>query len=317
MKLSFSFVASLAGSLYISQTAASPLSGRTDYSGLRVPRQHSNFSLPADGLKAKNGVPWGWLPDSGAGNTIKEIDDKLGKSKASTYGWYAQITSSTFKGEQLLSQMDDVVDSGAVFIPAVMPSIDLSKIDEKVASQVADVLKQFTDKGVEVWLRFAHEINWYLTDGTYTGDASSYQTAWANIASAVSSDDKIKMFWCPNAAGSMDDLAPFWPKDPDTVDLVGIDIYPKKQQTFEDVYGDFYDTYAKGKGKPFAIGETGNGADDASLKEYWFKQIAEADTGKFPDFVATCWFEYDKERDFRLVIDQSEETVDMTRSELE
>ena len=65
--------------------------------------------------------------------------------------------------------MDDVVDSGAVFIPAVMPSIDLSKIDEKVASQVADVLKQFTDKGVEVWLRFAHEINWYLTDGTYTG----------------------------------------------------------------------------------------------------------------------------------------------------
>ena len=87
----------------------------------------------------------------------------------------------------------------------------------------------------------------------------------------------------------MDDLAPFWPKDPDTVDLVGIDVYPKKQQTFEDVYGDFYDTYAKGKGKSFAIGETGNGADDAGLKEYWFKQIAEADTGKFPDFVATCW----------------------------
>ncbi|KAL1741345.1 glycoside hydrolase family 26 protein [Schizophyllum fasciatum] len=317
MKLSPFFSASLAGIFYISNSLASPFAGTAETLEVQVARQNSDLGLPADGLKAKNGVPWGWLPDSGAGNNMAQINDKLGKSKASTYGWYAQITSSTFKGEQLLSQLDDVVASGAVFIPAVMPSIDLSKVDKKVAAQVADVLKKFTDKEVEVWLRFAHEINWYLTDGTYSGDAASYQTAWANIAAAVKSNDKIKMFWCPNQAGSIDDLKPFWPKDEGTVDIVGYDYYPKKKQTFEDVYGAFYDTYAKGKGKVFAIGETGNGVADDSLKEYWFKQIAEVDTGRFPDFVATCWFEYDKERDFRLVIGQSEKTVEMTRSELE
>lgn len=29
------------------------------------------------------------------------------------------------------------------------------------AINICNVMKQFTDRGVEVWLRFAHEVNWY------------------------------------------------------------------------------------------------------------------------------------------------------------
>jgi hypothetical protein len=92
---------------------------------------------------------------------MAQINGKLG-AKASTYGWYAQISSSTFTGSQLLERLDDVVTSGAVFQPAIMPSIPFSQVTSSVAAQVASVLDQFTSKGVEVWLRFGHEMNYYV-----------------------------------------------------------------------------------------------------------------------------------------------------------
>lgn len=43
-----------------------------------------------------------------------------------------------------------------------MPTIPLSEVTSSVASQVASVLEQFTGRGVEVWLRFGHEMNYYV-----------------------------------------------------------------------------------------------------------------------------------------------------------
>ncbi|KAJ3908780.1 glycoside hydrolase family 26 protein [Lentinula edodes] len=258
----------------------------------------STFNLPSDGLKTKNGVPFGFLPDVSAQTTMAEINKAVGMSPASTYGWYAQITGSSWDGSQLLSQKQDIIDSKAVLIPAVMPTVDMSAIDSNVASQVASVLKQSTNEGVEVWLRFAHEVNYYITSGTYHGDVDSYQTAWANIAAAVKDNPKIKMFWCPNWADASS-LAEWFPKDSSTVDIVGMDAYPKSQQTFDEVYGSFYTAFAEKYNKPFAIGETGPGIGDDTLKEYWLKQIAEVDVQKYPLYVAGCWFEYYKGDDFR------------------
>ena len=60
--------------------------------------------------------------------------------------------------------MSDVVASGAVFVPAIMPTgIKFSQITPTVAQQIATVLNKFTSQGVEVWLRFAHEVNYYTT----------------------------------------------------------------------------------------------------------------------------------------------------------
>jgi hypothetical protein len=92
---------------------------------------------------------------------MAQIDSTLG-AKASTYGYYSQITSSTYDGSQLLARLSDVVSSGAVFQPAIMPVIPFSEVTSSVASQVASVLEQFTSQGVEVWLRFGHEMNYYV-----------------------------------------------------------------------------------------------------------------------------------------------------------
>ena len=62
--------------------------------------------------------------------------------------------------------MSDVINSGAVFIPAIMPTgLTFSQVTDTIAQQIASVLEKFTDEGVEVWLRFAHEVNYYVTAG--------------------------------------------------------------------------------------------------------------------------------------------------------
>jgi len=96
---------------------------------------------------------------------MAQINSKLG-AQASTYGWYSEIASTSYQGQspggnQLTERLSDVKASGAVFQPAVMPTLQMSEFDSNVAAQVLAVLEQFTNEGIEVWLRFGHEMNWY------------------------------------------------------------------------------------------------------------------------------------------------------------
>ena len=115
------------------------------------------------------------------------------------------------------------------------------------------------------------------------------------MSAAVKGNSKIKMFWLPNS-GSPDDLQQWYPTE-GQVDMVGIDVYPKEQKSFSEVYQAFCQKFATAN-IPFVIGETGAGP---SLKEYWFKQLisAEAKTA-CPSYLGFSWFEYDKEADFRV-----------------
>jgi hypothetical protein len=62
------------------------------------------------------------------------------------------------------------IPSGTVFQPAIMPTgLPFNEVTSEIANDIANVVRQFTDRGIEVWLRFAHEMNWYVQDGTYTG----------------------------------------------------------------------------------------------------------------------------------------------------
>jgi hypothetical protein len=70
----------------------------------------------------------------------------------------------------------------------------LTKDDNFQALAIAKVMKQFTDEGIDVQLRFAHEVNWYQTDGTYQGTAKDFKEGWATVAAAVADNPKVKMF---------------------------------------------------------------------------------------------------------------------------
>ena len=167
----------------------------------------SSGGSAVDGLTSsflsKNGIYWGYLPDDGdAGGskqTMAEIDSWT-NAKSAFYGYYAQAQSgTTFDGSQLLAVLDDVKASGAIFQPAVMPTggwQGLTASDNSQAVAIANVMKQFTDQGIEVWLRFAHEVNWYQTSGTYTGTAADFQAGWAAVSAAIDEiAPDVKMFF--------------------------------------------------------------------------------------------------------------------------
>ena len=94
---------------------------------------------------------------------MTEINARLG-AKGATYGMYSHLDSQQYNGYELMEEFDDVVNSGAIFVPSVMPMLaqGFVGITKDVASQVADVMRKFTERGVRVWLRFGHEMNWYV-----------------------------------------------------------------------------------------------------------------------------------------------------------
>lgn len=283
----------------------------------------NDLNLPSGGMQGYNGIYWGFAPDDTSPPTaMSTINGNTGK-QASTYGRYSQISSLPYTGDQLLSVMDDVVASGAVFVPAVMPTgVTFSEIDSTVAQQITSVLEQFTSQGVEVWLRFAHEMNYYVTAGSGSDGGAEYPggtqaefiTAWQTVHAAVANNSQILMFWCPND-DTTSDVEGWWP-GADYVDIVGMDIYPDPGATFADTYGSFYDGFASTYNKHFCIGETGaaNGGTVAN-KEEWVTQLANTNLSAYPCFQSATWFEFDKGGDdFRIIQGQSAATIEETLS---
>lgn len=209
------------------------------------------FGLSTQGL-VKNSIAIGFLPDDGSGGGQSETMAALNSAtggKASTYGYYAQcVPGVPFTGQQLLYRMNDIVASGAVFQPAstsfsrlttfsrgtkvlkemiVMPThgwAGLTYADNSQAVRIAQVMKKFVDAGVtEIWLRFAHEVNWYQYDGTYTGGIAEFKEGWAVVAAAIKQyAPTVKMFFTPNVAASPTTYDLFYPDDRSTVDLIGM-----------------------------------------------------------------------------------------------
>ncbi|KAF6241890.1 hypothetical protein HO173_000602 [Letharia columbiana] len=277
----------------------------------------NDLNFPSGGMHGYNGIYWGFLPDDVAGTTMSHINGDSGK-KASTYGRYSQISSVPYTGDQLTSVMSDVVASGAVFIPAIMPTgLKFADISTDVANQIASVLEKFTSQGVEVWLRFAHEVNYYVTQAsgpTYPGGTQAeFIAAWQRVHAAVASNPKILMFWSPNE-DSVANLNGWWP-GADYVDIVGMDVYPNPGATFASAYGAFYDGFAQQYNKHFCIGETGaaNGGSVAD-KEAWVARLAKGDVSAYPCYKSATWFEFYKGVDFRIVEGQSATTVTETLS---
>ncbi|KAM0790649.1 hypothetical protein ACM66B_004509 [Microbotryomycetes sp. NB124-2] len=263
------------------------------------------------GLKGlwKNDIAFGWLPDDGSGGgtsqTIQQIESSMG-AKTSAQGWYAQAQSGTlFDGQQLLWRMDQI-ETGGVFQPAVMPTggwWGLTHEDNQQAVAICNVMKQFTDKGIEVWLRFAHEVNYYQQDGTYQGTAEDFKTGWDVVAKACRQiAPEVKMWFTPNIADESEYDA-YYPDDPTTVDLIGIDYYPKQTSNFDFVerMKPFHDKYTNDRVK-FAIGEIGLGVEGDMNARYEFLQNMLSTTTKqqMPNYIACSWFNYWKGYEFRI-----------------
>ncbi|EOO00154.1 putative glycoside hydrolase family 26 protein [Phaeoacremonium minimum UCRPA7] len=270
---------------------------------------------PVGGMQGHNGIYWGWNPDIENGVNISMINKATGK-KASTYGIFSQIkNANSYDGTQLLRYMDEIKSSDAVLVAHIMPTgLKFKQVGPEIAADIASVVKKFTDEGIEVWLRFAHEMNYYAKTGYYNGSSEEFIYAWRNVSNAVKENDRVLMFWSPNNVKSNDELDPWWPGS-DYVQIVGVDLYiSSASATFENTFGSFYDAFAKKYDKHMAIAETSTKPGDTSVKQAWVKALAGTDLNDYPCMKSVTWFELVKSYDYRIVMGQSSGTVKWTLS---
>jgi len=246
---------------------------------------------------------------------MPQLISAIGGTTFPTVGIYAQTyPGQQFTGDQLTSRVSQVIASNAILEAAVMPMQGFegyTSSDDSQAQNVADVMAQLLSMGVkEISLRWAHEANYYVTDGTYSGTAADFKEGWTTVANAVRAKcgTKVKMFWTPNCAdpGTYAEWAP----DMSLVDLVGVDCYPKSaSDTFLSLFQDFHDTYTTADIK-FAIGETGLGYDGSDQEKMAWLQEATSTATKaaMPNFISLTWFNYYKGYNFK-VVDPDDSTV--------
>lgn len=277
-----------------------------------MPNIHMNLRprAVADPIKL-GGLPIGFIPDVGSdgGNvqTMVGINGLLaGRGRSYAYGFYDQTAYGTiYDGSKLLANAPDIYASGAILEASIMPVGSwggYTLTDNSQATAVCNVMKKFTDAGVEVRLRFAHEVNYYVTTGEYAPGndmgVSEFKTAWAQVSAACKSiAPAVKMWYCPNAAN----LTVYETYLPDnfnsTVQMIGVDYYPPSNAlatapNYIQTVKPFHDKYSSSS-VPFVIAEAGTHARDASIQDRiaWLQVLTgEQVTSALPNLESITWY---------------------------
>ncbi|MFH1387383.1 MAG: glycosyl hydrolase [bacterium] len=179
-----------------------------------------------------------------------------------------------------------------------------SILSGKHDTYIKDFLTAAKEYGKPLLLRFAHEMNgnWYPWVG------KEYKQAWAYIHNVKRElrADNVNFVWCPNneslPSEPWNEFANYYPGD-QYVDWVGLDGYNwgyDKWQAFDQVFGSAYNKLAALTNKPMMIGEFAAGEDGVHDKEAWIKDAFQKIRTKYPRLRLVCWFNINKERDWRL-----------------
>ncbi|SNX87664.1 uncharacterized protein MEPE_06374 [Melanopsichium pennsylvanicum] len=208
------------------------------------------------------------------------------------------------------------------------------------ALQVVKVMQAILDRSKtedghfaisEIRLRFGHEMNYYIKSGLYppcthaSNPGNDFRTAFDQVAIAVHSlpspyKQKVKMFWCPNIAstssGAVAEYETYLPTL-DYIDYVGIDYYCPSYGNLDPT--DFvrkmkkvHDKYACAT-RPFILGETGlhfdeNQGGGMNAKIEWLQVITGKEAKRrLPYMIGISWFNYEKDRDYRLLCVKGED----------
>ena len=180
-------------------------------------------------------------------------------------------------------------------------------------SYVREFIQSAKDWGGPVLLRFAHEMNgnWYAWDGSHNGAnlaaTQKYKEAWIYIYNVVKSlsADNIYLVWCPNNTNnpivSWNTASAYYPGD-QYVDWIGVDGYNWGEggwQSFDSVFSGIYAELTALSSKPLLIGEFAS-AEQGGGKMDWITDAFAKIQSSYPRVKAFCWFNINKERDWRV-----------------
>lgn len=260
-------------------------------------------------------------------NTPEQINSKLYKPMA-IMGDYISLSSwdPELKAIDWHTGTVQNLDGNPVWCIALMPSEGLDMVTYDVAHKIAHKMKEVNEKGITVWLRFAHEMNgeWY----NWGMQPEKFKRKWELLATAIKSvAPRTYMVWSPNAmfGDGIDKkrggYTPYWPRA-DTVDIAAISFYhwgkgavrtnvkPTRAEAITKLY-EFAQIYgSKGWNKPIIIAETaacfttyegtaqsvGGGSSELEIKMTWLHLLVDRYIKNLiPELKALIWFEIFKE----------------------
>ncbi len=175
---------------------------------------------------------------------------------------------------------------------------------------VYDFMRAAKAWGKPLFLRFAHEMNgnWYPWDGQHNNSSPErYKKAWLYIYSVRKElgADNIRLVWCVNNVNQPDVSwnvpSAYYPGD-QYVDWIGMDGYNwgyGAWQSFDALFGEVYKELTSLTQKPLMIGEFAS-AEDKEKKGEWIRQSFSDFKKKYPRIKIFCWFNINKERDWRI-----------------
>jgi beta-mannanase len=180
-------------------------------------------------------------------------------------------------------------------------------------SYVRTFIQAAKDWGKPMFLRFSHEMNgnWYPWDGFHNGgDAAAvqkYKQAWQyiyNVKEELGAGN-VTLVWCPNNTdqpiASWNAASQYYPGD-DYVDWVGMDGYNwgyGSWEAFDSAFNNIYQALTALTQKPLMIGEFAS-ADNGGDKGAWITDSLSRLQSDYPRVKLFCWFNINKERDWRV-----------------
>ena len=274
------------------------------------------------GLAAKSGKVAGKFQmgvildgDHDTGGTAG-FKSRTGVTPASISGYVNMSADGTFQTQNALNLIDDAAKNGvpkvSLSISAMSATTNLTRAQlEGIKAAVAEGKKL----GIEVDFRYGYEMNY--GGGTNQGQrvnnnnqgVAAFQAQWAQVAAIVNPDRNstppMKMVWSPNVYSGGDLSYSAWlPKDPSTIDVVGVDWYQNANTAIstgevENVMNGIY-PIAQKLNVPFIFGETGlttsaNGSTEASQKYDLLNTLnSQALKDKYPLYEGYQYFDYEK-----------------------
>ncbi len=188
-------------------------------------------------------------------------------------------------------------------------------------SYVREFMQAAKDWGHPLFLRFAHEMNgnWYPWDGCHNGQAAgpeNYKQAFIyiyNVRQQVGATN-VYLVWCPNnvsiPSDTWNEIIDYYPGN-QYVDWIGIDGYNwgyGDWKSFASVFGVGYQSITAITSKPLMIGEFASASLEGNRSE-WLTDSFSKIQNYYPRIKAFCWFNINKERDWRITGYASDETA--------
>lgn len=188
-------------------------------------------------------------------------------------------------------------------------------------SYVREFMQAAKDWGHPLFLRFAHEMNgnWYPWDGFHNGQAAgpeNYKQAFIyiyNVRQQVGATN-VYLVWCPNNVSVPSDawntIAEYYPGN-QYVDWIGMDGYNwgyGDWKSFAAVFDEAYQSITAITSKPLMIGEFASASLEGSRSE-WLTDTFTKIQNNYPRIKAFCWFNINKERDWRITSYPSDEAA--------